>query len=265
VRCRDCVCRFVASPAPVRPFSVGMLGGVRRQRRRIQFRTRRRCHTARRGGVRPCGCYKPNMRRRCPGRAAVPQPARRAAVIPGGLVALKCSVAGWKRSLYLFGGYCLVAAVAVAACIRRVWTRAAMAIQALFPTLVYSAPLRTRAAAPFNQRLLRECRQLRVDDAAGRRLARARIIRAATPLMGRSTACMKSTDIRHPKTAAPAHLAAFARKCRVGSARPQTGDDRLLGEHHAAWSRAQPAPASAVERQRHLLRAGARGKSGHQV
>jgi uncharacterized protein (TIGR02466 family) len=43
-----------------------------------------------------------------------------------------------------------------------------MAIQALFPTLVYSAPLRTRAAAPFNQRLLRECRQLRVDDAAGR-------------------------------------------------------------------------------------------------
>ncbi|MEJ0008914.1 MAG: TIGR02466 family protein [Steroidobacteraceae bacterium] len=33
---------------------------------------------------------------------------------------------------------------------------------------MYSAPLRKRGAAPFNRRLLQECRQLRLDDRAGR-------------------------------------------------------------------------------------------------
>jgi len=44
-----------------------------------------------------------------------------------------------------------------------------MAAQALFPTLVYSAALKPRGAAQFNQRLLKECRQLRFDDGAGRK------------------------------------------------------------------------------------------------
>ena len=48
-----------------------------------------------------------------------------------------------------------------------------MSTELLFPTLVYYAPLRARAArggkGSFNERLLRECRQLRLDDAAGRR------------------------------------------------------------------------------------------------
>lgn len=44
-----------------------------------------------------------------------------------------------------------------------------MGIQALFPTLVYTAPLRVRGSRTLNARLLRECRQLRADDAAGRR------------------------------------------------------------------------------------------------
>ena len=43
-----------------------------------------------------------------------------------------------------------------------------MSIHALFPTLVYSAPLQARSWQ-LNARLLRECRQLRLDDAAGRR------------------------------------------------------------------------------------------------
>jgi uncharacterized protein (TIGR02466 family) len=43
-----------------------------------------------------------------------------------------------------------------------------MAAQALFSTLIYSAPLQRRGAAQLNQRLLQECRQLRLDDAAGR-------------------------------------------------------------------------------------------------
>jgi uncharacterized protein (TIGR02466 family) len=44
-----------------------------------------------------------------------------------------------------------------------------MSTQALFPTLLYQAALRSRGARGLNARLLRECRQLRLDDAAGRR------------------------------------------------------------------------------------------------
>ena len=44
-----------------------------------------------------------------------------------------------------------------------------MAVRALFPTHVYTAALPARTAAPLNAALLRECQQLRRDDAAGRR------------------------------------------------------------------------------------------------
>jgi uncharacterized protein (TIGR02466 family) len=44
-----------------------------------------------------------------------------------------------------------------------------MSIHALFPTLVYTAPLQRSGAVVFNRQLLKECRQLRLDDAAGRR------------------------------------------------------------------------------------------------
>lgn len=44
-----------------------------------------------------------------------------------------------------------------------------MSIELLFATAVYRAALRGRGTAALNARLLRECRQLRVDDAAGRR------------------------------------------------------------------------------------------------
>jgi len=44
-----------------------------------------------------------------------------------------------------------------------------MSTQVLFPTLVYQARLRLRGGRRLNARLLRECRQLRADDAAGRR------------------------------------------------------------------------------------------------
>jgi len=42
-------------------------------------------------------------------------------------------------------------------------------IDALFPTLLYTAALQRVGAADFNRRLLRECLQLRADDPAGRR------------------------------------------------------------------------------------------------
>ena len=86
---------------------------------------------------------------------------------------------------------------------------------------------------------------------------RAPTIRAATPRTARSTGCMRSHPPSRAKSAAQAASGNFRAQCRVGSARAQTGNDRLLGQHHAAPGRAQPAPASAVERQRHLLRAGA--------
>src|SRR6267154_6462547 len=44
-----------------------------------------------------------------------------------------------------------------------------MSTQVLFPTLVYQARLPLRGWRGLNARLLRECRQLRADDAAGRR------------------------------------------------------------------------------------------------
>jgi uncharacterized protein (TIGR02466 family) len=44
-----------------------------------------------------------------------------------------------------------------------------MAIQRLFPTRIYAARLPTRGRAGLNAQLLRESRQLRADDAAGRR------------------------------------------------------------------------------------------------
>jgi uncharacterized protein (TIGR02466 family) len=44
-----------------------------------------------------------------------------------------------------------------------------MAVYKLFPTRVYSAGLAGRARGRLNDRLLRECRQLSLDDAAGRR------------------------------------------------------------------------------------------------
>ncbi len=44
-----------------------------------------------------------------------------------------------------------------------------MPIEKLFATPVYTAPLTARRNVSFNPQLLRECRQLRVDDPAGRR------------------------------------------------------------------------------------------------
>ena len=44
-----------------------------------------------------------------------------------------------------------------------------MTVHALFPTLLYAAALQRSGSADFNRQLLKECRQLRLDDAAGRR------------------------------------------------------------------------------------------------
>jgi uncharacterized protein (TIGR02466 family) len=49
-----------------------------------------------------------------------------------------------------------------------------MSIRQLFPTLVYQGSLQQRDWHAFNSRLLQECRQLRADDAGGRRWSASR-------------------------------------------------------------------------------------------
>jgi uncharacterized protein (TIGR02466 family) len=44
-----------------------------------------------------------------------------------------------------------------------------MTVHTLFPTLLYTAALRRSGSRALNRQLLKECRQLRADDAAGRR------------------------------------------------------------------------------------------------
>ena len=44
-----------------------------------------------------------------------------------------------------------------------------MTTHSLFPTLIYTSPLQRGDVRGFNSQLLKECRQLRLDDAAGRR------------------------------------------------------------------------------------------------
>lgn len=44
-----------------------------------------------------------------------------------------------------------------------------MPVSSLFPTLVYAAPLQATGTAAFNRELLRETRQIRAQDAEGRR------------------------------------------------------------------------------------------------
>jgi len=43
-----------------------------------------------------------------------------------------------------------------------------VAVHTLFPTLIYASALQGGDAGAFNRQLLKECRQLRLDDAAGR-------------------------------------------------------------------------------------------------
>ena len=49
----------------------------------------------------------------------------------------------------------------------------AMALRSLFPTRVYTARLGSQSSRSLNSRLLRECRQLALDDRAGRSWSRA--------------------------------------------------------------------------------------------
>jgi uncharacterized protein (TIGR02466 family) len=86
-----------------------------------------------------------------------------------------------------------------------------MGVQALFPTLVYAAALQKRDAAAFNQRLLRECKQLREDDAAGRAWSRSNYPGGFTSYGSQHRLYEISPTIDTLRTLLLPHVAAFAR------------------------------------------------------
>jgi uncharacterized protein (TIGR02466 family) len=86
-----------------------------------------------------------------------------------------------------------------------------MATQALFPTLIYAAALQKRGAQRFNQRLLRECRQLRADDGAGRNWSRTHYPGGYTSYGSQHRLYEISPTFAALRTLLKPHLASFAR------------------------------------------------------
>jgi uncharacterized protein (TIGR02466 family) len=86
-----------------------------------------------------------------------------------------------------------------------------MATQALFPTLVYTARLRGRGWQALNARLLRECRQLRADDAAGRRWSARNYPRGFTSYGSANRMHRLSPSFAALARALDVHVASFVR------------------------------------------------------
>ncbi|HTY94467.1 MAG TPA: TIGR02466 family protein [Steroidobacteraceae bacterium] len=86
-----------------------------------------------------------------------------------------------------------------------------MGVRALFPTLVYTAALRKRGAGRLNERLLRECLQLRRDDVAGRTWSRSHYPGGYTSYGSQHRLYEISPTFATLRKLLEPHLAAFAR------------------------------------------------------
>src|SRR5437868_15155095 len=86
-----------------------------------------------------------------------------------------------------------------------------MSTQVLFPTLVYQARLRLRGWRRLNARLLRECRQLALDDAAGRRWSARNYPGGYTSYSSASRMHQLSPTFAELERRLNRHVAAFAR------------------------------------------------------
>jgi len=86
-----------------------------------------------------------------------------------------------------------------------------MTVQALFPTLVHRARLGGSGWRQLNQRLLRECRQLRHDDAAGRRWSARNYPGGFTSYNSASRMHQLSPTFAALERQLDRHVAAFAR------------------------------------------------------
>lgn len=85
----------------------------------------------------------------------------------------------------------------------------------LFPTLIYTAPLRRPLARTLNTRLLRECRQLRRDDAAGRRWSARNYPHGYTSYSSAHRMQRLSPTFAALERAIDAHVARFARQLEL--------------------------------------------------
>ena len=90
-----------------------------------------------------------------------------------------------------------------------------MSTQVLFPTLVYQGRLRLRGWRRLNARLLRECRQLRADDAAGRRWSARNYPGGYTSYNSAHRMHRQSPTFASLACELDRHVAAFARRLQL--------------------------------------------------
>ncbi len=86
-----------------------------------------------------------------------------------------------------------------------------MSIETLFPTRVYAARLQTRGERAFNARLLRECRALGEEDAAGRRWSAAHYPNGFTSYASANRMHTLSPTFALLERCLDRHVAAFVR------------------------------------------------------
>ena len=90
-----------------------------------------------------------------------------------------------------------------------------MGTHTLFPTLIYEAALRRRGGGTLNARLLHECRQLRRDDAAGRRWSARNYPGGYTSYSSAHRMHELSPSFAALARALDAHVARFARRLEL--------------------------------------------------
>ena len=128
-----------------------------------------------------------------------------------------------------------------------------MPVRSLFPTRVYTAKLPSGASNSLNTRLLRECRQLAMDDSAGRAWSKTNYPGGYTSYSSASRLHQMSPTFGQLQKRIDVHVRRFAASLDFDlTGRRLTMTDCWVNVMTAGGAR--PAPASG-ERQRHVLRA----------
>jgi hypothetical protein len=142
-----------------------------------------------------------------------------------------------------------------------------VSIHALFPTLVYTASLQRGDSRDFNRQLLKECRQLRLDDAAGRRWSEENYPGGYTSYGSVHRLQTISPTFESLRQKLKRHIAAFAAALEwdLRGRELEMTDCWVNIMPRAARHGAYTAPASSLELKRHLLRASAKRISRHQI
>jgi uncharacterized protein (TIGR02466 family) len=90
-----------------------------------------------------------------------------------------------------------------------------MTMHRLFPTLVYAARLQSGPWQAFNARLLRECKQLRSDDVAGRRWSKSNYPGGYTSYTSASRMHQRSPTFGALEKKLARHVSAFVRSLEL--------------------------------------------------